>query len=79
MMWEQRVSVAMVLGELGEGRVWPGRGEEVCHSLVVNGNWEQGALSVCGVQEYPGEWEYSLSSLSVPVKLDCGQSESDPY
>ena len=57
MMWEKRVSVAMVLGEEGgvAGGVWPREGEEVRHSLVVNGSWEHGALCVAGIQEYPGQ------------------------
>ena len=49
------MSVAMVLGELGGVvGVWPGKGAESRHSLVVNGSWQEGALSVTGIQEYPG-------------------------
>ena len=58
MVWEQRISVIMVLGDVrGECdgvRVWPAKGDSEGHPLVVNSNWEPEALTVCGVREYAG-------------------------
>jgi protein tyrosine phosphatase len=69
MLWEQRVSVVLVIGDVSEDvRVWPGNGEEDRHPLVVNSNWENGALTVAGIKMYQGTiptltvHQFSLSS-----------------
>ena len=49
------MGVVMVLGEVSDDvRVWPGKGEEQRHALVVNSCWEQAVLTVTGIEEFPG-------------------------
>ena len=62
------MSVVLVVGDVSEGvRVWPGKGEEDRHPLVVNSNWENGALIVAGIRMYQGiHTSYSV----VPHKHD---------
>lgn len=63
MVWEQRVLVVMVIGDISEGvRVWPGDGEEEKHPLYVNNSyWDYGGLIVTGIKEYPGKSDRDIS------------------
>ena len=61
------MSVLVVIGEEvgGEGvRVWPGKGEVDHHSLVVNSCWQPEALTVTGIQQYPGMNHWDTSYIS---------------